>query len=59
MENMDRRKKFMQGKRTVSVAVNESTFHDFKVKLAKDGITQADMIKTAIDRYLKGIDNYK
>lgn len=58
MEKMDRRKKFMQGKRNVKIVLSNAIFDNFKQKLKNDGISQQKMLETAIDRYLKGIDKY-
>lgn len=55
MEDKERRKKFMEGKRTVSFAVSEALFDDFEKKLKEDGLTKKEVLETAIYQYINGI----
>ena len=54
-DNLERQKKYRQGKRTVSFAVNEALFEDFERKLKEDGKTKKEVLETAIYQYLNGI----
>ncbi len=54
MEKITKEQRYMQGKRKVSFAVNEQLFDDFKRQLEKDGLSQKEVLETAIYQYING-----
>ena len=54
MGNLEDVKKYRQGKKQVSFAVNEALYEDFKTKLKADKLTAKEVLETAIYRYIHG-----